>query len=72
MRTVAAFTLAAALVAMSTSDAIAQVQMPTGKEMSGRVLPVPDIPVGTVTVHVARGGPENNAPSMVDLSVPGA
>ena len=72
MRTVAAFTLAAALVAMSTSDAIAQVQMPTGKEMSGRVLPVPDIPVGTVTVRVARGGPENNLPGqLVELIVDG-
>jgi hypothetical protein len=42
--------LAGALVAS------AQVAMPNPKDMSGTVLPVTDVPVGTITVRVIRGG----------------
>lgn len=38
------------------SVACAQVAMPDPKAMSGNVLPVADIPVGTITVRVIRGG----------------
>jgi hypothetical protein len=50
----------------------AQVQMPNAKEMSGKVLPVPDLPAGTVTVRVARGGPGNYLPGQtVEFTVDG-
>jgi hypothetical protein len=40
------------------APARAQGGMPNFKEMSGAVLPVPDIPAGTVTARVLRGGPD--------------
>jgi hypothetical protein len=55
MRTIAGLALTIAMVVVAAHHAAAQVQMPTAKEMSGRVLPVPDVPVGTVTVRVMRG-----------------
>ena len=39
--------------------ATAQVAMPNPKDMSGRVLPVTDIPAGTVSVRVIRGAFQN-------------
>jgi hypothetical protein len=46
--------------------------MPNMKEMSGNVLPVPDVPVGTVTVLVIRGGPEKHiSGQLVELFVNG-
>jgi len=70
MRTLAGLVLAAGVfVAVPAS---AQVQMPSGKEMSGRVLPVPDVPVGTVTVRVARGDVSKNiSGQLVELLVDG-
>jgi len=54
------------------APASAQVQMPSGKEMSGRVLPVPDVPFGTVTVRVARGSVDKNiVGQLVELLVDG-
>ena len=52
---------ALAIVAMLTTAPLhaRQVQMPDPKAMSGKVLPVPDLPAGTVTVRVARGGVGN-------------
>ena len=38
----------------------AQVAMPNPKDMSGSVLPVTDIPVGTVSVRLIRGGFDKN------------
>lgn len=73
MRTAAALVLAAALVGLPIT-AFAQVQMPSAKEMSGRVLPVPDVPVGTVTVRVVRAGPDGNVDingQLVELLVDG-
>jgi len=44
---------------ISTSIALsAQVAMPNFKEMSGSVLPTNEIPAGTVSVRVVRGGPD--------------
>ena len=54
------------------SPAVAQVAMPNFKEMSGAVLPFPDVPVGTVTVRVVRGGPDKNlAKQAVEFTVDG-
>ena len=44
------------LVAPATS--LAQTAMPNFKEMSGSVLPTSEIPVGTVSVRLLRGGPD--------------
>jgi hypothetical protein len=41
-----------------TSTGHAQVAMPNFKEMSGAVLPTSEIPAGTVSVRVVRGGPD--------------
>lgn len=46
--------LCAAAVFASRADAQG-VQMPSAKEMSGSVRPMPELPVGTVTVRVIRG-----------------
>jgi hypothetical protein len=46
--------------------------MPDPKAMSGMPLPVPDVPVGTVTARVIRGALTNPLPGQtVDLSGPG-
>jgi hypothetical protein len=58
-----------AILATTTA---AQVQMPNAKEMSGKVLPVPDLPAGTVTIRVARGGVGNYLPGQtVEFTVDG-
>lgn len=47
-------------------------QMPDPKAMSGMPLPVPDVPVGTVTARVIRGALTNPLPGQtVELSGPG-
>lgn len=47
-------------------------QMPDPKQMSGIPLPVPDVPVGTVTVRVIRGQLTNPLPGQtVELTVAG-
>lgn len=50
----------------------AQVQMPNPKEMSGRPLPATDVPVGTVTVRVIRGGFDKDVPNQpVEFTIDG-
>lgn len=50
----------------------AQVQMPNFKEMSGSVLPVSDLPAGTVTIRVIRGSNDKNiAGQTVEFTVDG-
>ena len=65
--------LVAALVvgAVSGPVAYAQVGMPNPKEMSGNVLPVNDIPAGTVTVRVVRGAFKNIPGQPVDFLIAG-
>ena len=58
MRGLAGILVAAAV--FLAAPVSAQVQMPNAREMSGRVLPVPDLPVGTVAVRVIRAGPDGN------------
>ena len=48
----------ALVVAAGAGGVLAQVAMPNFKEMSGAVLPTSEIPVGTVSVRVVRGGPD--------------
>jgi hypothetical protein len=61
-----------ACAAILGTPAAAQVQMPNAKEMSGKVLPSPDLPAGTVTVRVARGGVGNYLPGQtVEFTVDG-
>jgi hypothetical protein len=55
--------LAAALVACGAAAIRAQAQMPNPKEMSGVPLPASDLPKGTVSVRLVRGGPPNNITS---------
>ncbi len=45
--------------------------MPNPKEMSGNVLPVNDIPAGTVTVRVVRGAFKNIPDQPVDFLIAG-
>jgi hypothetical protein len=61
----------AALVVVAGPVAHAQVAMPNPKEMSGNVLPVNDIPVGTVTVRVVRGAFKNIPGQPVDFLIAG-
>ena len=65
--------IAVALVAgvVSGTVAVAQVAMPNPKEMSGNVLPVNDIPAGTVTVRVVRGAFKNIPGQPVDFLIAG-
>jgi len=50
----------------------AQVAMPNFKEMSGAVLPTSEIPAGTVSVRVVRGGPDKPlAKQAVEFQVDG-
>ncbi len=51
------------LVILALAGLGAQVQMPNPKEMSGRPLPAADVPVGTVTVRVIRGGFDKDVPN---------
>ena len=48
-----------AVLFLAAPNITAQVAMPNPKEMSGRVLPVTDIPAGTVSVRVIRGAFQN-------------
>jgi hypothetical protein len=51
---------------------LAQVEMPDLKQVSGKPLPSPDVPVGTVTVRVIRGSFSNNLVGQtVDVTVDG-
>jgi hypothetical protein len=65
--------LVAALVVGAASGPVtyAQVAMPNPKEMSGNVLPVNDIPAGTVTVRVVRGAFKNIPGQPVDFLIAG-
>jgi hypothetical protein len=66
------FMLAALVVGVVAGPvAHAQVAMPNPKEMSGNVLPVNDIPVGTVTVRVVRGAFKNIPGQPVDFLIAG-
>lgn len=67
-------TRAAVLLAVLTAGpAWAQPQMPNPKEMSGSVLPVTDIPAGTITARVIRGSFDQNiAGQVVEFTVDGA
>jgi hypothetical protein len=47
-------------MAIGASRAFAQVAMPNPKEMSGSVLPVSDLPVGTVAVRLIKGNFDKN------------
>jgi hypothetical protein len=66
--------LAALLISLAGASLRAQgamtgAQMPDPKQMSGRPLPVGDLPVGTVTVRVVRGTMANVIPDQpVELS----
>jgi hypothetical protein len=67
-----AFVVAALVVGVvSGPGAHAQVAMPNPKEMSGNVLPVNDIPAGTVTVRVVRGAFKNIPGQPVDFLIAG-
>ncbi len=49
-----------------------QVQMPNASEMSGRPLATADLPVGTVSVRVVRGGFDKNIPGQpVEFTIDG-
>jgi hypothetical protein len=62
-----------ALVLMGAgAPALAQIGMPNPKEMSGSVLPVNDIPAGTVSVRLIRGSFDKNiAGQAIDFLVDG-
>lgn len=61
-----------AIVFALAPQALAQAQMPNPKEMSGAVLPVSDIPAGTVSVRVIRGGFDKNVTGQsVEFTVDG-
>ena len=51
--------IAGVLMTLATVVA-AQAQMPDLSQMSGRSLPSPELPVGTVSVRVIRGAITNN------------
>ncbi len=59
-------------VLLACAFAVAQVQMPNPKEISGVPLPATDVPAGTVSVRVIRGSFENNLAGIaVTFSVDG-
>jgi hypothetical protein len=61
-----------ALALVAATNASAQVAMPDPKAMSGVALPFSEIPVGTITVRVVRGGPDKNiAGQLVEWLVDG-
>ena len=66
-----AFGASLLLGALSGPPAKAQVAMPNPKEMSGNVLPVTDIPAGTVTVRLVRGAFNNLPGQSVDFVIEG-
>ncbi|HEY0710508.1 MAG TPA: hypothetical protein VGG33_27130, partial [Polyangia bacterium] len=53
--------LALIIVAVASAPAQAQPAMPDLRSMTGRPLPVPDLPPGTVVVRLARNVPANAA-----------
>ncbi|MSO50269.1 MAG: hypothetical protein EXQ49_10295 [Acidobacteria bacterium] len=64
--------LSLVLVMLAVVGLGAQVQMPNPKEMSGRPLPAADVPVGTVTVRVIRGGFDKDVPNQpVEFTIDG-
>jgi hypothetical protein len=66
--------LAALLIAILSPAFVAAqaLQMPDPKQMSGVPLPSPDLPNGTVSIRVVRGGPGNNlAGETVELTAAG-
>ncbi len=68
----AAFAVAMICLFACASTASAQVGMPDPKAMSGVVQPFPDVPAGTVTVRVIRGGFDRNiADQVVEFTVDG-
>lgn len=72
MRSLAGLMLAVCVLAAAPAGA--QVQMPNAREMSGRVLPVPDLPAGTVAVRVIRATADGNVDlkgQLVELFVDG-
>ena len=66
------FAAAFAAVIVAPAIGVAQVAMPNPKEMSGRVLPVTDIPAGTVSVRVVRGAIDNRLADQPVIFVIGA
>src|SRR6188768_2169845 len=71
MRTLAIILLVIALVGVA-APLSAQVNMPNLKEVSGKALPVPDIPAGSITVRVIRGSLDKNLPNLpVTITVDG-
>ena len=63
---------AAAIAVLSLSHRASAQTMPNPKEMSGSVLPVGDIPAGTVSVRLIRGGFDKNlAGRQVDFLIDG-
>jgi len=71
MRTLRIFLLVIALGSLAAPLA-AQVNMPNLKEVSGKALPVNDIPAGSITVRVIRGSLDKNLPSVpVTITVDG-
>ena len=58
MRFAAAVALGFAILIFAPASAAAQTAMPNFKEMSGSVLPTTEIPAGTVSVRLVRGGPD--------------
>lgn len=57
-------TRAAFLIALFVAAIASAQQMPDPKQMSGMPLPVPDVPVGTVTARVIRGALTNPVPGL--------
>src|SRR5262245_17420043 len=63
----------AAICTVFAAGAFAQPQMPDPKAMSGSVLPVTDIPAGTITARVIRGSFDQNiGDQVVEFTVDGA
>ena len=58
MRFAGVVALAFVVLLIAPATALAQTAMPNFKEMSGSVLPTSEIPVGTVSVRLVRGGPD--------------
>jgi len=58
MKFAGAVALGLAIMMGAPASAAAQTAMPNFKEMSGSVLPTSEIPAGTVSVRLVRGGPD--------------
>jgi hypothetical protein len=64
--------LVVALVLATMTPIAAQTEMPDLRQVSGKPLPSPDVPAGTVTVRVIRGSFANNLVGQpVDVTVDG-